>query len=176
MMSVAERQRVLEYLDSTRFGLLKTLDAFPEECFSTAPGEGCWSAALILEHVVFVEGRALGRIQGALQKPAEHTRRSAMEGRDEELFTAVRSRGQRIKAPSVVIPTGGQSRDQLVAGFLAAREATIEFAQRTEADLRVHFATHPVFGEMDCYQWLMLIPSHCERHRAQIEECLTRLR
>ncbi len=171
-MTTAERERVIDFLESTRTALLRTIEAFPEEQFETAPAEGCWSAAQTLEHIVFVEGRALGRVRMALTEPAAADRKSAMDGRDEELFGNVRSRLRRVDAPPVLHPVGGQSREQLVSAFEAARDATLRFAGETEADLRFHFAVHPLFGELDCYQWLMLIPSHGERHRLQIEECL----
>jgi uncharacterized damage-inducible protein DinB len=174
-MTVAERERVVAYLGSTRSSLLKTLEKFPEGYFGTDPAEGCWSAAKTLEHIAFVEGRALGRIQSALQQPADASRKSAMDGRDEELVIGVTSRAQRVSAPAMLHPTGQQSREELLAGFDAARQATLVFAQSTKADLRMHFAAHPLFGDLDCYQWLMLIPSHGERHRAQIEECLSQL-
>jgi uncharacterized damage-inducible protein DinB len=172
----AERQRAMEYLVTTRSSLLKTIAEFPEEHFGTDPAEGCWSAAKTLEHIVFVEARALGRIQGGLRQAADPSKKSAMEGREEEFFASVRSRALRVDAPAILHPTGVQSRESLMAAFQKAREATLGFATSTEADLRVHFSAHPLFGELDCFQWLMLIPSHGERHRAQIEECLERLR
>ncbi len=55
-----ERESVLSDLEGTRLALLRTLEEIPEELFFAAPAEGCWSPAATLEHVVFVEGRALG--------------------------------------------------------------------------------------------------------------------
>ena len=94
-----------------------------------------------------------------------------MAGRDAELLARVRSREERVEAPAIVRPTGGKDRRELLGAFVTAREATMQFALETQEDLRSHFATHPLFGDLDCYQWLMLIASHCERHRKQIEEC-----
>jgi len=170
MMTDAEREAVLSYLAETRSGLLEAIESFPAEHFSTCPAEGCWSAAMTLEHIVSVEGRALGRIQHALSEPADSSRQSGMAGKDEELWAGVRGRNVRIKAPPILEPVGDKDRQRLIEGFYAARAVTIAFARETDADLRSHFAAHPLFGDLDCYQWLMLIPSHGERHRAQIEE------
>jgi uncharacterized damage-inducible protein DinB len=175
-MTDIERKRVIEYLESTRSRLLKTVEDFPEERFATDPAEGCWSAAKTMEHIVFVEGRALGRIHGALQQPPDASRKSGMAGRDEELWNGVTNRAQKVDAPSIAHPAGRQSREELVTAFQSAREMTLIFARSTDAELRHHFAAHPMFGELDCFQWLMLIPSHGERHRAQIEECQEKLR
>jgi uncharacterized damage-inducible protein DinB len=170
MLSESERGRALNYLAETRPRLIEAIESFPSAHFSTCPADGCWSAAKTLEHIVFVERRAMSRIHGALREPADPSRSSGMQGRDEELWAEVRSRSVRIKAPPVLEPVGDKSLDELVQAFNAARDTTIAFARETEADLRRHLAPHPLFGELDCYQWLMLIPSHGERHRAQIEE------
>jgi hypothetical protein len=171
MITTAERERVVAALEETGAALVHTVREFPGQDFSRCPQEEIWSAAHTLEHIVFVEGRALGRIHLALQQPADPSRKSAWEGRDERLFSAVRSREERIKAPSIANPAGTQSVGQLLTAFEETRQKSIQFARETDADLRFHFAAHPLFGELDCYQWLMLIPSHCERHRLQIEEC-----
>jgi hypothetical protein len=170
-MRDVERDSALSDLEATRLALLQTLEKIPEDRFFAAPAEGCWSPAATLEHVVFVECRALGRIQSALQKPVDTSRKSSMAGRDAELLARVRSREERVEAPAIVRPTGGKDRRELLGAFVTAREATMQFALETQEDLRSHFATHPLFGDLDCYQWLMLIASHCERHRKQIEEC-----
>lgn len=170
MLTAAERAAALKDLEETHAAFLQTVEAFPAEHFFTSPGEGRWSAAQTVEHVVFVEGRALGRIHATLREPTDPTCRSDRAGRDEELWANVRSRKQPIQAPPISSPVGGKCREDLIQAFAAARQSTIQFANTTGADLRSYFASHPLFGTLDCYQWLRLIPAHCERHRAQIEE------
>jgi hypothetical protein len=46
----------------------------------------------------------------------------------------------------------------------------MSFAEATEADLRSHFFPHPFLGDLDCYQWLLFLGLHCERHVRQLEE------
>jgi hypothetical protein len=38
--------------------------------------------------------------------------------------------------------------------------------------LRRHFFRHPIFGDLDLYQWLLMIAAHCDRHRVQSEEVM----
>jgi hypothetical protein len=170
MLAASEREFVLNYLAETRAELLRIVEDFPANQFHVRPAEDRWSAAETLEHVLIVERRALARIQATLQEPAPSSGRSQMEGRDEELLDRVRIRGVRVPAPPFVLPTGGQDRTQLVSAFKEARQATAEFARATDADLRHHLARHPLFGEIDCYQWLSLIAAHSQRHCAQIAE------
>jgi hypothetical protein len=171
MMTDQERTELLDYLHKTSAALIDTIAAFPADRFNESPAEGRWSAAQTLEHIVFVEGRALGRVKAALAEPPSPDRRSAMEGRDAELISGVTSRINRVEAPAILHPVGGKSREELIEAFQAARAVTTQFASEIQANLRCHFAPHPVFGgDLDCFQWLMIIPSHGERHRLQIEE------
>jgi hypothetical protein len=54
--------------------------------------------------------------------------------------------------------------------FEKARERTVRFTAETDADLRKYFAPHQAFGDLDCYQWLIVMSLHGERHARQIEE------
>jgi hypothetical protein len=42
----------------------------------------------------------------------------------------------------------------------------------TNAPLRQSGFPHPILGNLDCYQWVLLIGGHGERHRAQAEEVM----
>jgi hypothetical protein len=171
MITDQERTDLLDCLHETSAALIHAVETFPVNRFGEPPAEGRWSAAQTLEHIVFVEGRALGRVKMALAEPPSPDRRSAMEGKDAELFAGVRIRANRVDAPAILQPAGGKSREELLEAFRAARASTIQYASEVQSDLRCHFAPHPVFGgDLDCFQWLMIIPSHGERHRLQIEE------
>jgi hypothetical protein len=51
-----------------------------------------------------------------------------------------------------------QSRDQSIAQIRGAGD-----------DLRSYFSTHPAFGDLDAFQWMVLRAGHTERHTAQIK-------
>jgi hypothetical protein len=48
----------------------------------------------------------------------------------------------------------------------------LRFAAVTHGDLRSYFFEHPQFGELDCYQWLLFVGAHSERHARQAEEVI----
>jgi hypothetical protein len=54
--------------------------------------------------------------------------------------------------------------------FEERRAANIEFARTTQESLRGRFYPHPLVGMIDCYQWLLFLAAHTERHSAQMEE------
>lgn len=52
---------------------------------------------------------------------------------------------------------------ELVREFAQARQRSIEFAMSSDM----------VFQDLDCYQWLVFLAAHGERHARQIEEIRT---
>lgn len=171
-MTPAERDHAIAYLAETRESLLRATRGLLRGQLSFKPIPDRWSAAECLEHIVVVERRVLERVAEALRQPVDPAKRSAYEGRDDALVAQVTNRSERAKAPEMVIPTGRWPHERLLPEFELARKSSAEFAATNNDDLRRHLAGHPRFGELDCYQWLLLIGSHGERHRQQIEEAV----
>jgi DinB superfamily len=165
-MTPAERQRAIAHLEETRDRLMHTIRARSREQFQYKPSADCWSIAENFEHLIFVEGRILAGIDRALQKGS--TVPCALD--DDTLMRRVVDRTARRKGPDALAPTGRWPQERLVLEFQAVRNRSLEFAKTTTAELRKHSYPHPFFGELDCYQWLLVIPLHGERHRLQIEE------
>ena len=62
------------------------------------------------------------------------------------------------------------SSDAAIQAFVSRRDSTIAYLGATKDDLKNHFTVHPAFGTINCYQLLLLVTSHSERHTLQIEE------
>jgi len=172
-MTPAERERAVNYLTQSRDNLLRTIRGLSREQlqFKSAPDR--WSVADCLEHLILVENRRVGEgIPAALQQPVDPAKRSAFAGRDDELVQLVAGRAQRAQAPEPVRPTGRWPHDRLIPEFETARKRSADLAATPQANLRQYFSTHPLFGDLDCYQWLLLVAAHSDRHRRQIEELI----
>ena len=167
-----ERKRLTQYLVETRERLLGSARELTPQQLDYKPAPDRWSVAENLEHLVIAEGRVLPRIEEALQGSPDPGKRSAWEGRDNELAQAIENRTPRVQAPEPVQPKGQWRHQELFRQLEAARQRTLEFAATTNAGLRSNFYLHPFFGELDCYQWLLIMGSHFERHRRQIEEVI----
>ena len=172
MMTSGERETVLKNLAESRERLLGTVQGLSREQLHYRPAPGRWSVAECVEHIATVEERVLGLIQVTLSAGAAPSRRSATEIKDAALVEDVAGRVTRFQAPDFLVPRGQWPDEQLLRQFEAARQKTREFAGSTDADLRKHFYMHPVLGELDLYQWLLLIAAHCDRHRTQSEEVM----
>jgi len=172
-LTSAERESLLKNLAESRERLLRMAQDLTREQLHHRPAPGRWTVAECLEHIAVVEGRVLLSIQKTLEAgPADSSKRSAMEGQDDALVASVAGRATRFQAPDVLVPTGRWPDEQLLEEFEAVRHQTRDFAAGTGADLRRHFYRHPVIGELDLYQWLLLIAAHCDRHRVQSEEVI----
>ena len=171
-MTSAERELLLKNLAESRERLLQMAKNLSREELHYRPAPGRWTVAECLEHIVTVEKRLLGAIQKTLETAPDSSKRSAMEGKDDALIGGLVARVTRFQAPEAVLPTGRWPDEQLLQEFEAARLQTRDFAAITTADLRRHFFKHPIIGELDLYQWLLLIAGHCDRHRVQSEEVM----
>jgi uncharacterized damage-inducible protein DinB len=172
MMTSSERELILRNLAESRERLLATVQGLSREQLHYRSAPGRWTVAENVEHLTFVEGRVLGLIQKSLSEGPTPGKRSAFEGKEDALVEDIAGRITRFQAPEHIRPIGRWPDDQLLKEFEAARRNTREFARSSDADFRNHFYTHPVFGDLDLYQWLLLVPAHCDRHRAQSEEVM----
>jgi uncharacterized damage-inducible protein DinB len=168
-MTPAERERVLTYLRETQENLLRATRNLSPTQLQYKPAPDRWSVAECLEHLAFTEGLVLNNINNALERPAD----SSTPGMsDNGVMQLVADRSNRRMAPEPIAPAGRWSHDQVVGEFESARKRTLDFVATTSAQLRQHTFPHPMLGTIDCYQWLLLVGAHGERHRAQAEEII----
>ena len=152
--------------------MLQAVDGLSEEQRIFKPAEDRWSVAGCVEHIILVEGFVLHTIQTTLQAPPEPAEKQAeVRRKDPIVLERVPARIRRVMGPPAVHPTNRwPDFDDLLDQFEATRERSVTFAAGTEADLRSHFFPHPFMGDLDCYQWLLFLGLHCERHVRQLEE------
>jgi hypothetical protein len=170
-MTPVERERILKELDETRDGFLQVVQGMSQDQLEYREAPGSWSVAEIIEHVTFAEQGMLGWIENALRSAPDSAKRGDWDGQDEPLRNKFEeSRKIRLQAPEVAWPTGRWPLTGLLPEFNATRKRTREFVAATNDDLRSRSFRHFQFGLLDCYQWLVCIGSHCDRHRVQIEK------
>jgi hypothetical protein len=168
----AERDFAAKQLAESRDRLLQLVRSLSSAqlAYKTSPDR--WSIAENLEHIILVERRGAGFIQNALKQAPDGSRKSGYPGNDQGLLVMLRDRSHPRRGPEQIQPTGRWTHEQLLKEFESARKHTCELLAATTADLHAHFSPHPLFGELDCYQWLLVLTGHCDRHRAQSEEVI----
>ena len=169
-----ERDYTINALSTTKEALHTSVAGLSVEQLTYKPGPDCWSITECLEHIVLVEKGIFGAVRSGMSGPAEPDKRTEIRVTDVDVIKGVRSRSFKIQAPAPFVPTG---RFGDAAGALAAfdeqRAAVIDYVQTVTDDLRTHYFMHMVMGRLDDYQALLLIASHGERHRKQIDEVKT---
>jgi hypothetical protein len=167
MVTDAERAFAIKQLDQSRGRLLHLLQGLSTDQLTHRPDPARWSIAENVEHVVVVEKRLLGAIDKLLAEPPDPSRQCALC--DAEVVWVVGNVVDPLKAPERALPTLRWPAEALLQEFETARRQTRDFTSSTAGDLRHHFIPHPFFGDFDCYQWLLAIGAHCNRHCAQSE-------
>ena len=170
-MDASEREFVLQILKEKRELVLSAIAGFTPEQRAFRPRPDCWSVSDCVEHITLVETRVMDSIERQLNSPPEPEKAAAAAGKEQLILRAVPERSTRVTAPEAVRPTGRwPDFDELLGQFGKARDRSMKFAAETQADLRSHFFPHFVFRDLDCYQWLVFLGAHTERHVLQIEE------
>jgi hypothetical protein len=167
MITSAEREYAIQQLDRTGERLLGVLQGLSPDQLLYRPEPGRWSIAENVEHLLVVETRLVGTIEKLLLEPAELSKQCALT--DAELVRRIATVQERMPAPAPTLPNSRWPAETLPGEFVATRRRTREFTSAATGDLRRHFRTHFMFGDLDCYQWLLLIGAHCNRHTLQSE-------
>lgn len=172
-LTKSERDRAMSYLHATRKQFVDTVSGVtPEQAkWKVAPER--WSIAEVAEHIAVSEGFILQIVTERLAKGpvATEAQRAAAKGKDEFVQKAAPDRTQRFQAPEPIVPAGKYANlEATKTAFLAAREKTIRFVEKTELPLRDFVGPHPALKELDGYQWILLIAGHTERHLKQLQE------
>ena len=165
-----EREFVQSSLHASRKMFLDAVDGLSEAQWNFKPAPDKWSIAEVAEHIIMAEGFIFQAVNGALQSPAREKMADA-QAMDEKILTGVPDRTNKFKAPEQLQPHGQyKTVAEAVEAFKAARDKNIQYVGETQDALREHFFKHPVLGDLDAYQWILLMSAHTERHVNQILE------
>jgi len=162
-----ERSNALAELETSRWRLLTALQGLTEEQSNLRPAPDRWSIAECAEHITASETS----IPRLLAVATAGDRVEATAERDGFVRRFIRDRSRRDEAPERIRPKRRWSTlAETIRVFEERRAANLHFARTTKEDLRSRFYPHPFAGTIDCYQWLLSLAAHTERHAAQIQE------
>jgi hypothetical protein len=170
-ISKKERKYATELLRDTHKALEKSIEGLTEEQLKFQAADSLWSVEGNLKHLAQVEQALLGMIEEALKKPANPENRADIKVSDEQLVKNYEDRSSKVKTIPPMEPQNialGSAAEAL-ASLKQSREKSISFVNNTKDDLRSHVIAYP-FGSYDCYQSILILGSHMNRHTQQIEE------
>jgi len=170
-VSQADKDRALQYLESTKKGVLDATKGLSEAQWNFKPAPDRWSVAQVMEHLAAAEDMLRGMTQEQVMKSPAVAVRDEMEIKkaDEGVLSMVPDRSHKAQAPEPLqptnrfgSPTGAQKH------FVESRASTEEYLKNATG-LRAHLADSPM-GKLDGYEWVLLIAAHSERHTKQMLE------
>ena len=134
--------------------------------FKSAPDQ--WSIAECVEHIATTEAGLLALHDRLLAMPIDTAKSAACT--DQQLSEKANDRSNKFNAPERFHPTRRWSdpKDALKQ-LKEIRDQGIAQVNSATDDLRIRFAPHPVFGDLDAFQWICLRGGHTERHTLQIK-------
>ena len=153
---------------------MKFLDSIagltPEQlAFKAAPDR--WSIAECAEHITLSEDLIFKMAERAVAAPAVKRDTAIYLKVDQQVLKTMVDRSNKGKAPEALKPSNKwKTMDAMITEFKEKRKKTLEWVERTDADVRGHASPNPEFKELDAYQWVLLLSAHTERHTLQILE------
>jgi hypothetical protein len=136
------------------------------------PADDRWTIAEIAEHVGIVNDGFL-RITHKLLKQAEAAGKPPKNTLNAGYTSLNENGGQnstKFSAPDRVKPQGDVTIETALARMRETLDGFNAIRSRIEAtDLSEEKFPHPAFGEINAYQWMILLGEHQDRHLAQVE-------
>ena len=165
----AEKDRALQYLESTKKNVMETTKGLSEAQWNFKPAPDRWSVAQVMEHIAAAEDflRDVTKDK-VMTSPAGESARDVKKT-DEAVLAMVPDRTHKAQAPEPLVPSNRfGSPDGSLKHFAESRSATEDFLKST-AGLRDHVMDSPL-GKLDGYEFVLFIAAHSERHTKQINE------
>ncbi len=159
---MTEKQELLDELAAGPEVLLQALDGVTDPDRKPAPRR--WSVLEIVEHIAVVEEYLLAR----LLEGVDASEPVGSPERERKIRHFAPTRLRRVSAPEALVPTGryGTLAEALNA-FQAIRAETTRYVEAA-GDLRAKVAIHPILGQVNCYEMLLMMAAHPRRHAEQI--------
>lgn len=170
-LTEAERNTATKFLTETETGVLEAVAGLSEAqlAFKTAPDK--WSVEDCMKHIAATETGLWQMTEGNIKQAANPEKRTEIKWSDDDVMKNIENRTNKVKTFPPFEPqnTGFKTLADAISSFKENRAKLIEYVKTTDQDLRNHVATLPV-GSFDCYQMLLFIGAHSNRHMQQINE------
>lgn len=164
-MTAGERQRLLAHLEMTERWLVDETSSLSAGQLTFRSAPDTWSVLDVVEHLAIAEPQYWQHLQDSLKAPAGKVE---PEATDAGILWYGIDRTNRARTGEVRVPKGRWTALGPALGeFRKLRAVMREYGTSTQDDLRGRLLKD---GNMDVYQWFLMISSHSQRHILQIRE------
>jgi uncharacterized damage-inducible protein DinB len=169
-MTQAERAYLIDQLEQSKKGVLASIAGVTDGQWTFKPAPNVWSLQECAEHIVLAESYFFGAAQQALKTTAVARPEASNATQDQKLVAAAKDRTTKRKAPEPIVPSGKFATAQdAVRAFTEVRDKSIAYVKSSNDELRTHVSKGPA-GDLDAYQFLLLMAAHSVRHCEQIHD------
>jgi DinB family protein len=162
---------LLRYIDDQAELLRTTFQSVPRDRVDKRPGDGRWSPAEVMHHVVIVERR----VTPLFARLIGEARAIGPESDESPVLAAIRperfaSRERRVVTSEAFTPRDTNSAT-LVSEFDETRHALRDTIVTGDGlALGRVSAPHPALGTLTLYEWIAFVGAHAARHAEQMRE------
>lgn len=166
-------QELVGAITESRQALVDAVSELNEAQLAYRPGDGAWSINDILHHLALTD-EANAKLTFRALKHARERNIAADTTPDASVLNSIDDalapiRNTTAQAPERVVPREHLAADQSIARLRASRASALEAIEQLAAyDLTQLKYPHPLLGELDMYQWILIGGGHERRHVAQI--------
>jgi hypothetical protein len=166
-----ERKDAADLLQKTEQGVFDAVKGLSDAQLKYKAAPDRWSIEECVIHIATSEGALWGMTDGALKQAANPEKRTEIKLTDDQVVPMMENRTNKVKTSEMLEPKNSpyKTLDDALKAFKTSREKLIDYVKTTNDDLRNHVATLP-FGSLDCYQMVLFIGAHSNRHTQQIDE------
>jgi uncharacterized damage-inducible protein DinB len=169
-LTQADRDQAMQYLESTRKGVLDATAGLSEAQWNFKSGPDRWSVAEVTEHIAAAEDFLMGMVTSQVMKAPARPAGDDVKALDAMVLAKIPDRTDKRQAPEPLKPTNRfGSPEGSLKHFTEARAQTEAFL-KTHDDLRDHAIDSPMGKKLDGYEWILFVAAHSERHTKQIKE------
>jgi hypothetical protein len=164
-MTPGERQRLLAHFEMTNAWLATELVGLSDPQLNFRMTPESWSIKDVVEHLAIAEPQYWQQLQDGLTQPLGYKSETTT---DAAILWYGIDRTQRTTTGEARVPQGKfASVKESLASFQKLRTTMTQFGKETQDDLR---GRQLKGGNMDVYQWFLMISTHSQRHIMQIRE------
>jgi hypothetical protein len=164
-VSAGDRQRLLAHLEMTQSWLVSEIRGLSDSQLRFRMTPDSWSITDVVEHLSIAEPQYWKQLTDSMKQPPGTGK---LEATDAAILWYGIDRTNRTTTGEARVPTG-KVKDvrEPLDQFLKLRATMREYAAKTSDDLR---SRRLLEGNMDVYQWFLMISAHAQRHILQIRE------
>lgn len=166
--------RSFDYLEKQRFAILKKAESLHSQQFELSPGEGRWSMAEVLAHIIKAEALSLKYMERMYSRIDDVPNAGILSSVRFQLLKWGLNLPMKYKAPAMADTTGTVSGlDELEREWERIRNRLKRLIETCDEDcLKKAIYKHPRAGYLNLRQAVVFMSLHIQHHEGQINELL----